>query len=205
VSPQPALGPFDGTHQEWRGLSQRIYDLALPVSSFDFSNPVLERHRNPGGSGGQITVRQCIGDPRLFAFVGSELRGEPAEPDLEPRLGVVGDEAGQPLGSKSSDMAGAVELMQASPLKPRRVAYVVQVRCGDQVATILLVEDRAHLASALADSSDVLPSIAERGEQAFSFGSGPLFKHRGWTIPRARVPDLSDRCCELRLQQRLSI
>ena len=108
--------PLNKPHEEWRGLSQRIHDLALPVSSFDFSNPVLERHRKPGGSGGQITVRQCIGDPRLFAFVGSELRGESAEPDLEPRLGVMGHEAGQPFGSKRPEVAGPIELMQASPL-----------------------------------------------------------------------------------------
>jgi hypothetical protein len=84
--------------------------------------------------------------------------------------------------------------MQASPLKARRVADVVQVRCGDQVATILLVEDRAYFAGALADSSHMIPSIAERREQAFSLGSGPLLKRHTWTIPRARVPDLSDRC-----------
>jgi hypothetical protein len=58
----------------------------------------------------------------LFAFIGSELRGEPAEPDLEPRLGVVSDEAGQPFGSKRPDVAGAIELMQASALKARRIA-----------------------------------------------------------------------------------
>jgi hypothetical protein len=116
----------------------------------------------------------------LLASVGSELPGEPAEPDLEPRLGVVGDEAGQPIGSKRPEVAGAIELMKASPVKTRRVAYVVQVRCGDQVAAILLVKDRANFAGALADTSDVLPSIAERREQAFSLGSGPLFEHHTW-------------------------
>jgi len=67
--------------------------------------------------------------------------------------------------------------MHASPLKVWRVADVVQVRCGNQVRAILLGEDRAHVAGAVAYGSDVLPSIAERGEQAFSLGSGPLFKH----------------------------
>jgi hypothetical protein len=118
---------------------------------------------------------------------------------------VVGNEASQPFGSKSPEEAGAIELVQASPLKLGRVADVVQVRCGDQVRTILLVQDRTYLVGALADSSDVLPSIAERREQAFSFGSGPLLKHHRWTIPRARLPDLSDRCSERRFQQRLSI
>jgi len=61
----------------------------------------------------------------LFVFIGGELRGEAAEPDLEPHLGVVGDEAGQPIGSKRPDVAGAIELMKASPLKARRVADVV--------------------------------------------------------------------------------
>jgi hypothetical protein len=104
---------------------------------------------------------------------------------------VVGDEAGQPLGSNRPDIAGAIELMQASPLKIGRVADVMQVRCGDQIGAILLVEDRAYFASALADSSDVTPSIAERREQAFSLRGGPLFEHHGWTIPRACVPDLT--------------
>jgi hypothetical protein len=137
----------------------------------------------------------------LFAFVRSGFCGEPPEPDLEPRLGVVGDESGQPFGSKRPDVASAIELMQASPLKARGVANVVQVRGGDQVATILLVEDCAYFAGALAYGSDVIPSIAERREQAFGLGSGPLFKRHTWTIPRARVPDLSDRCSERRLQQ----
>jgi hypothetical protein len=77
---------------------------------FDFINPVLERHRKFGGSGGQITVGQRVGDPRFLALVGSELVTEPAKPDLEPRLGVVGDEASQPFGSKRPDVAGAIEL-----------------------------------------------------------------------------------------------
>jgi hypothetical protein len=42
----------------------------------------------------------------------------------------------------------------------------------------------------------VLPSIAERREQAFSLGGGPLFEHHTWTIPGARVPGLSDRCSQ---------
>lgn len=160
--PQSALCPLDGAPEVWRGLSQRIDDLALSVPLFDFSNPILERHQYSGWSGGQITVRQCVGDPRLFAFISSELRGEAAEPDLEPRLGVVGDEAGQPFGSKRPEVAGPIELMQASALKVWRVADVVQVRCGDQVGAILLVQNRAYRAGALANSSDVLPSIAER-------------------------------------------
>jgi hypothetical protein len=45
VLPQPVLCPFDVTHEVWRRLSQRIDDLAVSVSLFDFSNPVLERHR----------------------------------------------------------------------------------------------------------------------------------------------------------------
>jgi len=45
VLPQPILCSFDGTHQVWRGLLHRIDDLAVSVSLFDFSNPVLERHR----------------------------------------------------------------------------------------------------------------------------------------------------------------
>ena len=95
--------------------------------------------------------------------------------------------------------------MQAGPLKVGRVADVVEVGCGDQVVAVFTVEDRSDAAGALADGSDVLPSIAQCREQVFRLGGGPLFKHHGWTIPRARVPDLSDRCCELRLKQRLSI
>src|SRR4029450_3102961 len=86
----------------------------------------------------------------------------PAEPDLEPRLGMMSNEAGQPFGSKRPDVTGAIELMQASLLQVGRVADVVQVGCGDQVGAIFAVEDRSYGAGALADSSDVLPSIAER-------------------------------------------
>jgi ATP-dependent exoDNAse (exonuclease V) alpha subunit len=56
--------------------------------------------------------------------------------------------------------------------------------------TVLVVDEAAMLGSR---------------KQAFSLSSSPLFKHHGWTIPRACVPDLSDRCSEQRLQQRLSI
>jgi hypothetical protein len=72
---------------------------------------------------------------------------------------------------------GAIQLMQATPLKVGRIADVVQVGCGDQVATILLAQDRAHFAGALANGSDVIPSVAERGKQTVSLGSRPLFKH----------------------------
>ena len=41
----------------------------------------------------------------------------------------------------------------------------------------LLAQDRARFAGALADSSDMIPSVAERGEQTFSLGRRPLFKH----------------------------
>ena len=61
----------------------------------------------------------------ILALVGSECITEAAEPDLEPRLGVMSDEAGQPFGSKSADVVGAIELMQASPLKVGRVADIV--------------------------------------------------------------------------------
>jgi hypothetical protein len=149
--------------------------------------PPAAGRRRPDAPSGQITVRQSVGDPRLFAFVRSEFCGKPAEPDLEPRLGMMGDETGQPFGSKRPEVAGAIELMQASPLKARRVAGVVQVRGGDQIAAIILVENHAYLASALADGSDVLPSIAQWREQAFSLGSGPLFKRHAWTIPAERT------------------
>ena len=43
--PQPVLCPFDGTREAWRGLLQRIYDLAVSIPLFNLSNPVLERHR----------------------------------------------------------------------------------------------------------------------------------------------------------------
>jgi hypothetical protein len=51
--------------------------------------------------------------------------------------------------------------MQASPLKVGCVADVVEVGCGDQVLAIFRVEDRSKAAGALADGSDVLPSIAQ--------------------------------------------
>jgi hypothetical protein len=38
---------------------------------------------------------------------------------------VVSDEASQPFGSKRPEVTGAIELMQASPLKVGRVADVV--------------------------------------------------------------------------------
>jgi hypothetical protein len=92
--------------------------------------------------------------------------------------------------------------MEASPLNFGCVADVVQVRCSNQVAAILLVKDHAYLASALANSPDVIPSSSEWREQAFSLSSGPLFEHHHrWTIPRTGVPDLSDRCFALRLRQ----
>ena len=52
----------------------------------------------------------------MFAFIGSEFCGEPAEPDLEPRLGVVGDEAGQPFGSKGPEVLGAIQLVQSGAI-----------------------------------------------------------------------------------------
>jgi hypothetical protein len=124
----------------------------------------------------------------------------------------MSNEAGQPFGSKRPDVTGAIELMQASLLKVGRVADVVQVGCGDQVGAIFAVEDRSYGAGALADSSDVLPSIAERREQAFSLAGGPVFKAswrdhtRGMHTPISQLllhaapsSDVPSRCSLVRL------
>jgi hypothetical protein len=77
--------------------------------------------------------------------------------------------------------------VQAGPLKVGRVADVVEVGCGDQVVAVFTVEDCSDAAGALADGSDVLPSIAQWREQVFSLGGGPLFNRHAGTIPAERT------------------
>jgi hypothetical protein len=78
-------------------------------------------------------------------------------------------------------------VVQAGPLKVGGVADVVEVGCGDQVVAVFTVEDRSDAAGALADGSDVVPSIAQCREQVFSLAGGPLFNRHAGTIPAERM------------------
>ena len=83
--------------------------------------------------------------------------------DHEAYLSGHGESPGRWYGAGATTLGleGAVELVQAGPLKLGRIANVVEEGCGHQVVPIFRVEDRSHIAGALANGSDMLPSITQ--------------------------------------------
>ena len=145
------------------------------VAAPDVGQSLLDAHVLPVGAGGHVAVDQRVSE---IARGGLELAGQVVGQapllGFDEGAGMVGDQAAhQVVGVLHvTQVAGAVEGMEAGFFHGRRVADVVQQRGGGQQVGVA-AEDRGEGAGGGGDALDVCPAAGQGlGEE----GAGDVFR-----------------------------
>jgi len=173
--------------------------VSCPVAVVDLGEPPVHLYVFPVRARGYIAERQRIRERlRRWCELAAQHRGEAAFLGLDVRACVVGDQAAQQFVGvlDVSQVAGAVELVQAGAGQFGQVADVVQPCCGfEQVG--VRAEGPCDAAGPVGDALNVCPAAGEGGLQEFAGqvgGPGGGCLHRAqarsvpWDVHGHRVP-----------------